>query len=150
MEARLLVEETPATDSVRSRPISQYDPGNTGETLCDAAQPQRDIAHQQGKVLRKRVFHSDFGAASIRLAQPSDGVRQPKGLPEGVQELENHVQGIVDGTVTGAPVSDLSAKAGGVFGWFLEAGFNGTFVAAEKAFVSVIAIIHRLSQDSQT
>ena len=120
------------------------------EHFKDQLKPDEVMQIEKAKILRNKVLHSDFRAASTRLEQPSGGVVNFKGLPASGTELLGHFRGIADGAITGTPVRDMSAKDVGIFGWFLEAGANGTFVETEKAFSAAIAILVRLTDNNDS
>jgi hypothetical protein len=104
--------------------------------------------------LRNKVLHSDFRAARDKLNElgagtPSGGVKKldVSGLPEA--EIMEKIGGLIAGT-EGTFVSDTSSVAGGVFGWFLEAGSAGDFQKATDAFKRATAIVDRLTDIEKT
>lgn len=100
--------------------------------------------------LRNKVLHADFCAARSKLNEsgvetPPGGVKKIDLFTATSAELPKKILDAKAGT-EGTPVADTSfTNAGGVFGWFLEAGTSGDFEKASKAFKGAAAIIDRLA-----
>ena len=65
------------------------------------------------------------------------------------RKLWKKIAGLIAGT-EGTFVSDTSSAAGGVFGWFLEAGRAGNFQKATDVFKRATAIVDRLTDIEKT
>jgi hypothetical protein len=100
--------------------------------------------------LRNKVLHADFCAARNKLNElgvetPSGGVKKIDLFTATSAEIPKKILEAKTGT-EGTPVAGTSfTNAGGVFGWFLEAGTSGDFDKASKAFKDAAAIIDRLA-----
>ena len=100
--------------------------------------------------LRNKVLHSDFRAAREKLSElgiassPGDVVKIDLPVVT-VAEVAKKIEGARAGT-EGIRVADTqSTGAGGVYGWFLEAGASGDFANACLAFRSAAEIVDRLA-----
>jgi hypothetical protein len=100
--------------------------------------------------LRNKVLHADFREARKRpnelgVETPSGGVKKIDLFTATSAEIPQKILDVKAGT-EGAPIADTSfTNAGGVFGWFLEAGTSGDFEKASNAFKSAAAIFDRLA-----
>lgn len=102
--------------------------------------------------LRNKVLHCNFSVARERLgelgAEPqSAGVRKIDLGGVGASGIRAKVeQAIVQNQ--GSLVSETPTKQpAGVFGWLLEAGAAGDFIAAASAFRNAAAIVDRLASE---
>ena len=100
--------------------------------------------------LRNKVLHTDFCAArgklnELGLETPSGDVKKITIPVVSIAEVSEKIRAAKAG-MEGTFVADTSSTdAGGVFGWFLEAGRAGDFQKASNAFKSAAAIVDRLA-----
>jgi hypothetical protein len=100
--------------------------------------------------LRNKVLHTDFRAARDKLNElgietPSGEVKKIDVPVVSITEISKKIRDAKAGT-EGTFVADTSSTdAGGVFGWFLDAGNAGDFQKASNAFKNAAEIVDRLA-----
>ena len=100
--------------------------------------------------LRNKVLHTDFCAARGKLNElgvetPSGEVRTIDVPVVSVAEISRKIGAAKAGTEGTFVANTSSTDAGGVLGWFLEAGSAGDFQKASNAFKSASTIVDRLA-----
>lgn len=94
---------------------------------------------KKARKLRNKILHSDFKAASTKTDEITG---TPKAGPS--------VYALNLSTSEVKPVSELSRRGAGVFGWMLECAQTGVFKEAEVIFKRAIEIYRRVTFESAT
>jgi hypothetical protein len=86
--------------------------------------------------LRNEVLHSDFCEARKKLSELGAGAGTTRGNVVALRLYKGSAVTVAETSTT---------DAGGIFGWFLEAGTSGDFERAADAFKKAGGIIDRLA-----
>ncbi len=150
LKMRLLAGKIPALQKhAHSDVLADIEAGlitHFGAALSDEDKKTLRLCRQ----LRNKVLHSDFRAARGKLSElgiaSSSGNVVKIDLPVlTVAEVAKKIEGARAGT-EGIRLADTqSTDAGGVYGWFLEAGASGDFATACLAFKGAAVIVDRLA-----
>lgn len=132
LKARLLADKTDGLEKVAHDRLEALVDAIVVEYALELAQGEADLLHRARR-LRNKLLHSDLHDAQDILRELTPG------FPDG----DVHRVDLETGEV--APVAaSKSTREGRVFGWLLEMGSNGAFLAAQRIFNEAIAIIERL------
>ncbi|MDB5988357.1 MAG: hypothetical protein JWR16_3410 [Nevskia sp.] len=152
LKLRLLADKVPALqefahaqrlDNIEAEVAKHF-----GSALSDSDKDMLASCRQ----LRNKILHCNFSAAREKLSALGSeslggGVRKIDLDGLNTSEMLSKVESAIAGEV-GASVLVMDSPAtnpGNVFGWLLEVGGAGDFVAAANAFRGAAAIIDRLA-----
>ena len=104
--------------------------------FSDYITDEETVSIKAGRVIRNKILHANFEAASAKAAATELGL---------IQNATVKKMDLNSGTIENA--QDLSIHEAGIFGWLLVCSNNGFFKAAEVIFQRNIKAIIRLNKD---